>query len=260
MTLPKQVQELIDASGNTFHAKVAQWFLGQGWRIAVSPYYMDQSQQKARELDLVAERARPIYSRHGRQSGEILVRLYIECKYVPGPSVFWFTAKNRPAAVDLVCGISPFQRDNLYTERHHYIAGHDRVAKLFASANSKGQEAEPFYKALNQVLNAFVSLRGRIAAMDPPRRNPGQRILLEYPVVICSSFNQLYAADFLGAEATELIRSNFQLEVQYAYLDRAGSQRDDYFLIDFVDYEKLQAFQAEIEGDVNAAVPLSASG
>jgi hypothetical protein len=38
MSIPAQVQELIDGSGNNFHAKVARWFAAEGWRVSVSPY------------------------------------------------------------------------------------------------------------------------------------------------------------------------------------------------------------------------------
>ena len=73
MTIPALVRELIDGSGNTFHAKVARWFQSQGWHILIGPYYMDQSQQKAREIDLVAEKTWPIVNsfdqRHGDAQG-----------------------------------------------------------------------------------------------------------------------------------------------------------------------------------------------
>lgn len=51
MSVPKSVTELVKGSGNNFHSKVARWFQANDWHTVVSPYYMDQTQAKARELD-----------------------------------------------------------------------------------------------------------------------------------------------------------------------------------------------------------------
>jgi hypothetical protein len=261
MTIPTQVQQLIDGSGNTFHAKVARWFHSDGWHIVISPYYMDQSQNKAREIDLIAEKAWPIRDSFGRHHGDILVRLFIECKFVPSHSVFWFAEKDTVAANALVCSSGNFDTNNMYTEKHHYLAQGRKVAKLFASVSAKGQEVEPFYKALNQVLNAQVSMRGQspnIPSLAKQRR--GKLVLIEYPIVACSSFDQLYAVDFYGEGNAEPIRDNFQLEVQYAYVDKQGSHRNDYFLLDLVEFRKLTELSVAISKDAEASAYLSAPG
>lgn len=256
MSVPTQIQELIDGSGNNFHAKVARWFAADGWRTTVSPYYMDQSQQKARELDLVVEKSWPVKGTFGNFYGEVVVRLFVECKFVPGYSVFWFTGKNRPAVKELVCSTGIFRANNTYTSKHHYLTDDgDRVAKLFTSSNARGQEAEPFYKALNQALNGLVTLRtqsSQTSVVDEGRR----KILavLDFPVVVCNSFANLYAADFDGLHETSEIQNNFQLEVQYAYVEpSSGSSRDELFILDFVEYDKLSLFVASIEKDALTA-------
>jgi hypothetical protein len=38
------------------------------------------------------------------------------------------------------------------------------------------------------------------------------------------------------------IGDNFLLEVNYAFLDKSGANRRDYFLVDVVDYAKLDGF------------------
>ena len=63
MTIPAEVTQLIKTSGNNFHAKVARWFRTNGWHIVISPYYMDQTQNKAREIDLIAEKLWPVRRR-----------------------------------------------------------------------------------------------------------------------------------------------------------------------------------------------------
>lgn len=258
MTIPQQVQDLIDGSGNTFHAKVAQWLASNDWNIRVSPYYMDQSQQKARELDLVAEKAWPITDIFGKWQGQVVARLFIECKFVPGHSVFWFMDKNRSAVEEMICTSGGFRKDNFYTVKHHYLASGNRVAKLFTSSNAKGQEAEPFYKALNQSLNALVSLRPQLPGLTHPSHSKGTpMVVLNFPVVIFSSFSLMYDADFFGVKQTTPITDNFQLEVQYAFVGPDGKGRDELFMLDFVEYEKLPSFMQAVESDAKAAATLA---
>lgn len=254
MPLPPAVQELIDGSGNSFHAKVARWFSNDGWTTSISPYYMDQSQQKARELDLIVEKAWPINGSFGDVRGEVVIRLFVECKFVPGYAVFWFTEKNHTAVEEMVCSSGTFRSNNTYTSKHHYLASGDRVAKLFSSSNSRGQEVEPFYKALNQALNGLVSLRNQASQASLNNRR-ADRVLavLDFPVVVCSSFAKLYAADFDGRYETEQLLDNFQLEVQYAYVEQSGRSRDELFLLDFVEYDRLAQFVTAIQEDAQVA-------
>lgn len=258
MSIPTQVQELIDGSGNNFHAKVARWFMTKGWKVSVSPYYMDQTQQKARELDLVVEKSMPVQGSLGDLVGDVVVRLFVECKFVPGYSVFWFTSKNKTAVERVVCNSGPFRANNLDTYKHHYLVG-DRVAKLFTSSNNRGQEAEPFYKALNQALNGLVSLRTQPGKGSRPEGSSARVLAtLDFPVVVCSSFANLYAADFDGQREPIEIQENFQLEVEYAYVTPAGHAAEELFLLDFVEYERLPIFAAALLEDAQVAGFLAA--
>ncbi len=258
MPVPNEVSQLIENSGNNFHAKVARWLADNDWHVVVSPYYMDQTQNKAREIDLVAEKLWPITDSFGNRTEDIAVRLFIECKFVPSPSVFWFADKDKESAEELICSKGYYRADNLYTNKHHYLAQSAKVAKLFATSTSKTTENEPFYKALNQALNAMVSMRGQpisVPAIKNSQRNP--RIVIEFPVVVCSSFKQIYSVDFYAESQPELIKDNFQLEVRYAYIDRHNDQQDDYFLLDFVEFGQLEKFVKTINEDAKAAVVLA---
>lgn len=258
MTAPTEITELIRSSGNNFHAKVARWFSDNGWHVVISPYYMDQAQSKAREIDLVAEKLWPITDMFGRATKDIAVRLFIECKFVASDAVFWFADKDKESALGLVCAIGPFRRDNTYTEKHHYLSQSSRVAKLFATSNARAVENEPFYKALNQSLNAMTSMRGQPLTI-PSVRNSWQYpiAVLEYPVVVCNSFDRIFSVDFFADSEPEPIQDNFQLEVSYAYIDRNETHHNDYFLLDFVSFDKLTEFGEAIDIDGKAAASLA---
>ena len=194
----------------------------------------------------------------GRSKGYVAVRLFIECKFIATDAVFWFADKDREAAQALVCATHPFRPSNSYTSEHHYLSQSARVAKLFASAGSKASENEPFYKALNQSLNALVSMRGRpLKIKDQRNREVTPVAVLECPVVVCSSFERLYGVDFLKESSPVRIADNFQLEVQYAYVDARGTPRDDYFLLDFVERDRLEEFCKAVDASASAAAQLA---
>ena len=254
MGVPDEVSDLVRNSGNNFHAKVARWLSGNDWHVVVSPYYLDQTQNKAREIDLIAEKLWPVKNVFGRPMDDVAMRLFIECKFVPSHTVFWFADKDQDSAQDLVCASGSFRADNMYTKRHHYLAHSSKVAKLFATSASKAQENEPFYKALNQALNAMVSMRGQPVSIPALKRSgKTPRVIIELPVVVCSSFDQIYSVDFHTESNPELIKDNFQLEVRYAYIDRYNNQRDDYFLLDFVEFSQLEKFAKGIDEDAKVA-------
>ena len=255
MPTPEEVQKLIENSGNSFHAKVARWFSENGWHVIVSPYYMDQVQAKAREIDLVVETCIEAKDSFDRFLGYIGVRLIVECKFVAATSVFWFAQKDHSAAKDLVCADGHFRDNNTYTNEHHYLSQSPRVAKLFASTSNKNAENEPFYKALNQSLSAMVSLRGKELTHPKVKKYGGGTLhVLEFPVVICSSFKELYEVDFYADSEPSPIKDNFQLEVRYAYIDRNNSQRDEHFLLDFVEIGQIESFITAIQHDAELAV------
>ena len=83
MSVPDEVLKLISESGNNFHAKVARWMQADGWHVSVSPYYMDQTQNKAREIDLVAEKLWPVMDHWGQPMGDVAVRLFVANLFLP---------------------------------------------------------------------------------------------------------------------------------------------------------------------------------
>jgi hypothetical protein len=140
----------------------------------------------------------------------------------------------------------------MYTRKHHYLAQSPKVAKVFATSANKAPETEPFYKALTQALNAMVSMRGEPITV-PALKNSTPQVVIEFPVVVCSSFDHLFAVDFYAESTPTPISENFQLEVRYAYIGRNNSHYDEYFLLDFVEFNQLEKFAQAIAEDANVA-------
>lgn len=252
----EEVKEIIENSGNNFHCRAMNYLKSKSWHTLVSPYYMDNATNKPREIDLVAEKAFPVSNMFGRLQGSINIKLFIECKYIPQENVFWLDDKDKEAAEEWIVANTPLRKDNTYTNKHHYICGDQKVAKLFSSKTKPKIENEVIYKALNQSLNAMVYNR-RNGSIIPANPRYKDRILatVEYPVILCNSFDKFYRVDVHDQSDPQFIRDNFHLEVNYAYIDN-NNHRNEFFLIDVVAFEKLDSFLESIDADAAAMIEM----
>jgi hypothetical protein len=130
------------------------------------------------------------------------------------------------------------------------------VAKLYARNNGKSQENDVFYKAINQAVSSIISMRDK-PLLGHQRIKGSPSFFLQYPVVICNSFDGLYKTMLHEEAAPTRITENFQLEIMYSYNDQHKSIRDEYMLIDFVSYENIEQFIESVEADAEAARILS---
>ncbi len=253
MTIIDDAKVIIESSGNNFHCSVINYFRVKGWCIQVSPYYMDNATNKPREIDLVVEKAFPYSDQFEGVYGSINVQLYIECKFIPQINVFWFADKDTIKANQMLIDAVPGFDGNHYRNNHHYINSGEQVAKLFSGENNRNLENEIIYKALNQSLNAMVYLRSS-SSIIPEARGRRQNILqvMQYPLIVCNSFEKFVRTDINSENDPSIIEDNFQLEVNYAYMDAGSNHRSEYFLIDIIDFNKLDNFLAIIDSDVLA--------
>ena len=249
----KDIELLVSESGNSFHCKVTNYLRDKGWYTLVSPYYMDNATSKPREIDLIAEKAWTYEDRLERKFGAVIIKLFIECKYIPQANVFWFSDKDVVSAKQWVITNTPLRENNIFTDKHHYLNNDPKVAKLFASKNMPNVENEVVYKALNQSLNAMIYLRDR-QSISPEFLKKRIPILatVEMPVILCNSFSDFYRVEMEDPGSPRPIDTNFQLEVNYAYLDRQRRNRTEYFLIDIIEFDKLDNFFNVLEEDIEA--------
>jgi hypothetical protein len=253
LTIEEEVESIVNGSGNSFHCRVANYFQDHGWHTMLSPYYMDSSANKPREIDLIAEKAWPYRDDYDQKYGTVHVKLFIECKYIPQLNVFWFDQKDLTASKEWLLSNTGFPDQNVMVQRHHYLATNQNVAKLFASKNKQAVENEVIYKAINQSLNSMVYLRNRDTIIPFEH---GRRVnvleMMEMPVIVCNSFENFYRTNVQGENQAERLDDNFQLEINYAFVDQNKNHRNEYFLIDVVDFNQLDNFFELIEADVGA--------
>jgi len=248
-TPQEEASEIGQTSGNSFHCRVINYFRERGWKTAISPFYVDGVTDKTRETDLIAEKLF-LGSRDWRKEKNLRMRLFIECKYVAEKTtVFWFDAQDEKATRTWLNRHTPLNDGNQYQNEHHYLKRRGAVAKLFQTG-IKAAEQEAIFKALNQTLHGYISNR-----MHPPLTDAGKwpTFGIDYPVIVFSDFSRFFRAEVSGAPEIAPIEENFLMEVNYAYMDGAAKKPHDYFLVDFVRFDRLDAFLKELENEVAPA-------
>lgn len=248
-----KIKGIINSSGHSFHFKVLDYLEKQGWKTVISPYYTDNLTNRTREIDLIAVKGFDVNNSYD-DNIVLKTQLFIECKYINQKTVFWFHDKNIEQTERLIVKKlntnSPPAINNTYIHKHHYLDGKVKAAKLFADERNKTPENEPFFKALNQSLNALIYFRDKGSGIKiQSGHETNAKTTLNFPIIICNSFENLYQVDLSISEVPSKIDENFQLEVNYAYVSTGGYSHNEYFLIDVVSFEKIDAFLNKIEKD-----------
>lgn len=253
MSAELNIIELVESSGNSFHARVVKAFRDAGWHTRVSPYYLDESTNRAREIDLVAEKSWLVQGLRGQSQWQLHTKLFVECKYLTGQTAVWIDERDSAAAERWLGSNTPLPgASNIYTQKHHYLASGSQVAKLFASTPGGGQEREALYKALNQALHAMVYLRRSGSIIPPEKLGHLRNRFVELPVILVNSFDGFYSVSMDQPAEPKLVDQNFQLEVHYAFLDASRKRQSEYFLVDVVAYDRLREFFDALERDAEA--------
>ena len=242
-----KIKNLIEKSGNNFHYQVVNFLREKGWSVLVSPYYCDNLTNKPREIDIIAEKNFDIKKTYRQRSfpvNTLLIRLFIECKYIPGIICFWFDNKDREKAIERILADTPLKPPDEYVliNKHHYLES-SQVAKLSSSSKSN-QDKDIFYTAINQSLNAMIYYR----SMSPLLLkdlivNREIRSTVNYPLILCNCFDNIYRVK--GSDGVKISDNYFQVELNYVYRDKDKNDRKEYFLIDVVEFKKFGLFLEE---------------
>ncbi len=253
MNIPKEVESIINQSGNNFHCRVLNEFRSKGWETLVSPYYMDAVNNKPREIDLLVEKAYKFSDHMLDIYGTLNVKLFIECKYIKQGVVFWFDKKDIEATKHWLLQHTSFRENNVFINEHSYLMKNEMVAKLYKSNNKPNLEYDPIYKALNQCLHSIVYMRTKRSIIRSTNKRFDNLLeLLSLPVIVFNDFDDFYRIDMNDQATPQKISDNFQLEVNYAYIDTSGNSRNKYFLIDVIDFNRLDSYLETIDSDIEA--------
>ena len=254
-TFQEIAKEIFKNSGNNLHYRVVNYLRDEGWEVDVSPFYNDNFSQKPREIDLVATKVYPPALNSIRESA-VIVRLFIECKYIASTTVFWLDSRDKKQAEEVIRSTRSFHdpSQNILVEQEHHYLSTQKIAKLFESNSKKEAEGEPMFKAITQSINSFIYFRDRPSdLLNEVNKEYNSTALLNYPVIICDSFDKFFGKLVSSSSEVAQIDNPFQIEVRYAYQVKDFSQ-DETFYIDVLPEQKLREFiSAYLSGDIQLA-------
>lgn len=243
-----KIQEIINKSGNNLHSQVVKFLRKNEWTVLISPYYCDNQTNKAREIDIIAEKEYDVFTT-SQEYGTLNVKLYIECKYLNDELVFWFDEKDIVSAekmvIETTCIPENIKAIPIGDRQHHYFS-RNNVAKLFSSDTKKFHENEDFFRAVNQTLNGMIYHRKKGSIIGSRKQKKFQH-MAHYPLILCNNFDKLYKISIGEQEYHKIDTSDFELEINYSYIgNSARVMFDKYFLIDVVDFTKFEKYLEKI--------------
>ncbi len=223
---------IIQKSGHDFHSKVSNFLIEVGWKVIDSPHYNDPDSDKSREIDIEAKKEFVVrYGNFDRREEKIVVKLYIECKYIKSPIVFWFKEKNKEKSIELAKDNPILEnKEDYYAEGYHYVEG-DWVASRWQQS-----DCDIIEDAKHKVLKALIASQNEEL----------EYYEIKYPIIIINDFEQLAKRED-GENNYSKINDNFQIEVNYSYKDKEKNSINKYFLVDLVSFSLLSDFISKLE-------------
>lgn len=246
----KKINKLIEESGMITHFKTTSVLRKSNWEALVSPYYHDSISDSIRETDLVAEK-RFNSADSWNSSVQLNVQFFIECKYIKQEIVFWFDEIDKKKMISSLEGetglkVAYQSSGDISSTDFHYFRKNS-VAKLFSTNSNK---EDVMYKAMNQCLHSQINYRREGKKPIFNKFTDHKEVFsstIQYPVIICDNFDNLLEVKFAenGKFSVEKLKNHFILETNY---------RNDYFLIDVVDFNYLETFLKEFETEAQLLV------
>lgn len=254
------LEEFISNHGNSFHIKTVKFLTQQNWQTQISPYYNDNQTDRAREIDIVAEVESIKVDLGTTNSRKIIHQLFIECKKISKETVFWMGNKNTDEAKAFVKTNFHLttQHDNNSGLKLFHNLNKDKVVKLFASSKNPHTKEEVF-EALNQILNGTIYFRSKhnksITASQSQLRSNFSYYTYT-PIILCENFNNIHLINIDDNQKATANDPYYEIEVNYSYKNRDGNDCSEYFLIDFVNFEKFGDYLGLINEDIKLAQSL----
>lgn len=164
-------------SGHNFHFEIEDRVKDKGWTISSKVNYLDDVEQKPREIDFVAVQQRESHNPRGNQ-----LALVVECKYLTDDVKFWFRDNPKNHSAYFFDGYN-MNEVFLDESKWHFFT----PAKVAVDTEERNNKKKSMREAIMQASKALMFLR------------QGQQMLytkgLFYPVVVYKGSGKLTDQD-----------------------------------------------------------------
>jgi hypothetical protein len=231
LDIENKVQKIIKKSGHDFHLKVSKELKDSGWDVVDNHYYNDPDSGKSREIDIIAKKRYVV----SNNKEKITINLFIECKYITSPTIFWFRSRDIAKSIKLSKDNEILnEKEDYYVNdgiKHHYVKS-DQVTGQWQSENN-----DVFAEAQHQVLKAMLFFE---------ENSNKSSYEISYPIIVVNDLSYLFKRDSSPKNHSD-INEAFQIETNYSYKNNQKENITKYFLIDVVPLIMLEKFIEELE-------------
>ena len=231
----EKVKKIIEKSGHNLNFEVANILRKNNWAVEIGQYYVDDLTDKPREIDIIASKIIPFWSTPDEMLNTDIPNqceafLFIECKYLTQPVVFWMDKRNETKTKNALKMVGLHDNQiitsmmNVSGPQFHYLKS-ENVGKLVQSENSKD-----IFDTVTTPVKSLIFNRDQVKKRG-----------IYFPVVVCDGSGHLFTQD---SEQKDYII----LDTNYSYRGLDGRIKGpETFYIDFVFKNQFEKFLGVIE-------------
>lgn len=252
MTIEKELKADIEKSGLPLEIDVNDILRNKRWNVTNEAYYLDQNENKARYVDIIATRLEQV---EASKIHKLNVTLVIECKRsIKKPWVFYMVPKGEMHEPDIgqvflmktnsQPALSPPEY-RLFWNSHYFSSNINKVAIRGYVAFADGKNG--MNTAINQSLKALIYRRDEGSKLLPKLPEKYQGIVaIYYPLVIFDG--KMYECEKDGNDIRLSDATYIQYQINYGI---SGSISEETFLVDVVGRDFLDAYLNSIDNEIS---------
>jgi hypothetical protein len=252
MKIEEELKADIKKSGFPLEMDVNYILRNKKWNVINEAYYLDQDENKARYIDIIATRLEQV---EASKINRLNVTLVIECKRsIEKPWVFYMVPKGEIHKPDI--GQIALMKNNsqpalsppdyrLFWNSHYFSSGIDKVAIRGYVAFADGKNG--LNTAINQSLKALIYSRN-VGSKLLPKLPPKYQgiVVIYYPLVIFDG--KMYECEKDGSDIRLSKATYIQYEIHYGISENISEET---FLVDVVERDFLNDYLNLVDNEIS---------
>lgn len=248
----EEFKKIIEKSGNNLHIDTVNLLETMQWDVDLSSYYYDDTANKPREIDIIAQRNVSVIDPLKKISvDEFKLFLFIECKYFKNEVAFW-ARRNRKEEAKEAMIIEGLDKEyllgpgNLFRD-HHYL----RERFIGTLYDSFPKEQGAVFNAVTQPIKSLTFFKERFYKMEVEK---GLTKAIYYPIVVYSGIEGICDIRRKGVDLDKLEpKKELIFGLNYSYRSVVDNKlKTNRFYIDFIHQSRLGNFIEDvIQGELS---------
>ena len=232
--------KLVKKSGNTLHTKVINVLREASWEVIVSPYYNDDTTDKPREIDIIAQKDYPEYSSFVTSNDSLFrLRLFVECKYVSDDVLIWSDPIDQYWAKKYLAGLYGQGMGEAYLNSKMFLTPEGINTQV-----TKIVESESLHKGLIQSIHSYQYYKSSYLGRPV---NTDKTIQTSRLFLLVNSYEKIREINIPKLKDGKVKISDIQpvenhktIEINYSYKGTNG--RSEYFLVTLISLKDFKEF------------------